>query len=32
MMTPVSQPGEAAQDLLSHDFEPFGTILADPPW
>ena len=26
MMTPVSKPGEAAQDLLSRDFESFGTI------
>ena len=31
-MTPVSKPGEAAQDLLSRDFQSFGTILADPPW
>lgn len=22
----------AAEDLLSHDWERFGTILADPPW
>jgi N6-adenosine-specific RNA methylase IME4 len=22
----------AAEDLLSHDFRQFGTILADPPW
>jgi N6-adenosine-specific RNA methylase IME4 len=32
MMTPASKPGEAAQDLLSCDFQSFGTILADPPW
>lgn len=32
MMTPVPEPGEAAQDLLSRGFQPFGTILADPPW
>jgi len=27
-----SGPLSAAQDLLSRDFESFGTILADPPW
>ena len=32
MMVPAPQPGDAARDLLSHDFQSFGTILADPPW
>lgn len=31
-MTPDSERISAAQDLLSRDFESFGTILADPPW
>ena len=25
-------PASAAEDLLSRNFESFGTILADPPW
>lgn len=25
-------PADAAADLLSNDWESFGTILADPPW
>lgn len=34
-MTPKSRNSaqvSAAEDLLSRNFSPFGTILADPPW
>ena len=28
----IAWPASAAEDLLSRNFESFGTILADPPW
>jgi len=31
-MTENGSLSDAGADLLSQDFEPFGTILADPPW
>lgn len=31
-MTGAPEPGQAARDLLSRDWQSFGTILADPPW
>ena len=31
-MTDEQPPISAAEDLLRREFDPFGTILADPPW